>query len=229
MVDPLDVQQVERLGHRCGPALLARVSDPVESQFTGAGVHALELGGRVADLGRVQTDPDDRRTGLLQIGQHRQGLLLGAVPVEAGDQLDGRAVVAFGGRDARRQPVQHPLERDAAGDVGLRVEERFDVAYAAGGRPGDIGGHQVAEVFLGLQHGEVRVEQVQEALQVGELVSTAQVLQVGVGQLDLVAAGQFQHRLRLQGAFEMEVQLDLGKGAQIAHRGPLWTLPVTVR
>ena len=93
----------------------------MESQFTGAGVQALELGGRVADLGRVQTDPDDRRTGLLQ-SEHRQGLLLGAVPVEAGDQLDGRAVVAFGGRDARRQPVQDPLERDAAGDVGLRVK-----------------------------------------------------------------------------------------------------------
>jgi hypothetical protein len=27
----------------------------------------------------------------------------------------------------------------------------------------------------------------------------------------------------------MEVQLDLGKGAQIAHRVPFWRLPVTVR
>ena len=53
--------------------------------------------------------------------------------MEAGDQLDGRAVVAFGGGDARRQPVQDLLERDAAGGVGLRVEERFDVTYAAAG------------------------------------------------------------------------------------------------
>ena len=104
----------------------------MESQFTGAGVHTLELGGRVADLGRVQTDPDDRRTGLLQSGQRRQGVLLGPVAVEAGDQLDGRAVVEFGGGDARRQPVQDPLERDATGDVGLQWywQEEFSLRCA---------------------------------------------------------------------------------------------------
>ena len=51
------------------------------------------------------------------------------------------------------------------------------MTYAAGGRPGDMA-HQVAEVLLGLQHGEVRGDQIQEALQVGELVPTAQVLQM---------------------------------------------------
>ena len=95
MIDALDVQAVQRLGHGLGVALLAGVGDEVQSLGGGAGEHVSEQRVGKADLGGVQSDPDD----VLAKRQHRREHLVGGVGTEVTqethDQVRRHVVVSL--------------------------------------------------------------------------------------------------------------------------------------
>ena len=101
--------------------------------------------------------------------------------------------------------------------MGLRVEEHLGVDHALGGRPLEIGQGELVEVLLGDEHGAAGVVEVEEGLEVGEDVGLPHGFDVGVGQVDAVAVGQGEHHLRLERAFDVEVELGLG---QLEHEAP---------
>ncbi|CAM5677551.1 hypothetical protein SFUMM280S_08902 [Streptomyces fumanus] len=112
------------------------------------------------------------------------------------------------------QPLDDRLHADAPGEVGLRVEEDLRVPHALRGGAGEVGVGEVLEVPFGAQNGRQRVVQVQEGLEVGEAVRLAQGVRVGVREGDTVAGGQLESQLRLQGAFDVQVQFRYGQGHQ---------------
>ena len=61
VVDPLHVQQFQRIDNVRRRSLLAGVRNPVQARLLGPGKQPFELGRRVAHLGRVQADAGDRR------------------------------------------------------------------------------------------------------------------------------------------------------------------------
>ncbi len=63
---------------------------------------------------------------------------------------------------------------------------------------------------------------VEEILQVREIIGGAHFIDRSEGNRDLIAAGEFEHLLGFEAAFDMEMQLGLGQtgdeGVEIAHR-----------
>ncbi len=135
VVDPEDVQHVERLADVLRRPLLPRVRDRQQTLGTGPVVDRRELRRRVARLGRVEPDADDR-VAVLQRGlERRHRRVLAQVAQEADDQPRRDAERVPTVRQGARDPVHHRRERDAALGVGLGVEEDLRVAHAlVGGR-----------------------------------------------------------------------------------------------
>ncbi len=211
VIDAPRLQHVERLPDVLGRTLLAGVRHARQAQQAGLREDPGELGGRVADLGRVEADRRQmvgERAGLLQ---RLQRLFLAAVAQEAQDQArrDAEPCPAF--VEGAADPRAAGLEGDAAPGMGLRVEEDLGVAHALAGRLRQIGQREVVEVPLGEEHGAVGVVDVEERLQVFEDIGPTEGVHVGVGQRHAVAAGQLEGELRLERALNVHVQLRLGK------------------
>src|SRR5215210_4634133 len=112
---------------------------------------------------------------------------------------------------ARRKPViTVSRSRSLSVGMGLRVEEDLGVAHALGGGPSEIGPGQVVEVPLVEQYLGALVVEVQEQLQVGEVVSLANLPHRAVPEPYPIASGDLEHHFRLQRAFDVNVQLRLG-------------------
>jgi hypothetical protein len=96
--------------------------------------------------------------------------------------------------------------------VGLRIEEHLGMPDALRGGPPEVGVGEVGEVLGPLEDGGQLVVQVEEGLQVLEVVGRAQVADGRVRQRHAVARGQFERQLRLEGAFDVQVQYGFRKG-----------------
>ena len=207
VVDPLDAKGVEHVADVARVALLARVRDRVEAVGPGAVEDGLEPDRRVADLGRAQADAEHRYAAgpRLLVRLHRG--LRRQVAQQRDDQprADAVTVVRTG------QRVVHALERgrrrDASAGVRLEVEEHLGPANAGASRPSEVGIGEVGEVLAVLQHGHVRVVQVEELLKVAELVARAELSDVRVRQRESVAPCQREDELGLEGPLQMYVQL----------------------
>ena len=103
----------------------------------------------------------------------------------------------------------HRAERHAARRVALRIEEELDIAHVLAGGLAEIGHRQVVEIDLAQQHRHALVIEVEEILQVGEGIGAPQRLDAVIGQPHIVAPGEREHQLRLQAAFDMNMQLRL--------------------
>lgn len=163
------------------------------------------------DLGGVQADggdPVEVGTGGLE---GREGGLGALVAQEAHDQAGADAVGLRGAVQGARQAVDDGADRDAARGVRLRVEEDLGVPYALLLGAGEIGIGEVGEVVLGAQHGHQRVVEVQEGLEIGEGVGTAQFVLGGVRQLDAIALGEREGQLGFQSALDVQMQLRFGQ------------------
>jgi len=68
------------------------------------------------------------------------------------------------------------------------------------------------------QHAGACVIDVQEALQIGEGIGTAQFFHAGVGQRHTVALCQREDHLGLERALDVDVQFGLGHGPQQARQ-----------
>ncbi|GAA4854623.1 hypothetical protein GCM10023201_55750 [Actinomycetospora corticicola] len=215
MVDPLDPEQVERLPHVRGGALLPRVGHQPQPLGAGPGVDLGEQRRRIPDLGRVQPDPQQGRPARDQRVEHRHRLLDRPVAQEARDEP--RRHSGRGRGEGARDPLQHRLDRDATGEVGLRVDEQLDVAHPGRRGPRQVRLRHRREVRRLPEHRHVRVVEVEEVLEVVEGVAGAQVLEVAVGQGHPVPLGQLHDQLGLERALDVDVQLDGGRG--VGHAG----------
>ena len=59
VIDAIDAQQIERLADIFGRPFLTGMGDEAQAEVAGAGEDALELGGWVADFGRIEADTVD--------------------------------------------------------------------------------------------------------------------------------------------------------------------------
>jgi hypothetical protein len=92
------------------------------------------------------------------------------VAEEAEDEAGGDPVESAGVLHGVAEAGHEHLEADVPGGVGLGIEEDLGVQHAVGGRPLEIGRHQVGEVVTGLEYLRSLVVDVEERLQVGEPV-----------------------------------------------------------
>ncbi|MCY1442898.1 hypothetical protein D9M71_592870 [compost metagenome] len=211
MVDALDLEQVQRFPDVLRRTFLAGMGDGAETLRTRLVEHPLKLARRVADFRAVEADGDERiaeRHGLLQ-GLER--FFLGQMTEEAEDQPVADAQLLLAVPERGLDASDHHVEGNAAVGVGLRVEERLDVDYALRLALLQVGPGQVVEVLLAAQHVRAGIVEIEEFLQVVEGVGLAQGLDVGPGQHDAVAFGEGEQQLRLQRAFEVQVQFRLGQ------------------
>ena len=185
MVDALHLQQVQRgpdVGRR---PLLAGVRDQVQAQLAAAREDARELLGRVADLAGVEADADElvaKRQRLLQRverfgSRSRDG---------AGSTGSVRRVHAQLRAAPAAQARCRPLITVAMGTpraVCVCGSKKISACTHVVGRGAlQVGPGHVVEVLLLQQHAGAGVVDVQEALQVGEGVGAAQLLDAGVRQ-----------------------------------------------
>ena len=91
------------------------------------------------------------------------------------------------------QSVDHGLERDAAIEMRLRVEEDLRVANALRARALQVRGGEIVVVLRRPQHRHSLVVEPQERLEIRELIRVAQRLDVGICEGDAVAC---RHRRR---------------------------------
>ena len=210
MVDALGVQQVQGVGHVARRPFLAGVGHGVQAELAGRGVDPHEFRGRVVDLGRVQADAVDRieqRPGLRQGGER---VALGQVAEERHDEPGTDAVAPAALGQCSGYAADDHVQRDSAGRVRLRVEERFHVHDAVGGAAVEVRRGELVEVALGDEHARSEVVDVEERLQVGELVGRADLGDGPPRHLDVVAPRQLEQHRRLQRALEVYMQLHLG-------------------
>ena len=133
------------------------------------------------------------------------------VPQEAQDELDAQAELGLRVQPGPVQAGDDGVEADPAAGVRLGIEEDLGVHDVLGVGGAEVGHGQVVEVLLAAQHRHALVVRAQERGQVPEGVPGAQLRGRGVGQGDVVARGELELQLRLQGALKVQVQLRLGQ------------------
>ena len=211
VIDAPDAEQVERFPDVARRPLLAGMRAKKEALVAGAGEHALELARRVPGFGRIETDADDSVLERQRAIERPLGIRLLEMAQEAHDQPGVDAELL---RRVDRGAVEtrdHGRERDAARRMPLRVEEHLDVADIIGVRALQVRPGQIVEILLRDQHRHALIVEVEKILQVAEPVGLAQGLDRWIGQADAVAARQRKHELRLQAAFDVNVQFALGQ------------------
>jgi hypothetical protein len=155
--------------------------DQVQAQLAAAREHARELLRRMPHLAGVEPDADEAVAKRQRLLQRLEGLFLAQVAQEAQDQRGAHAQLRAGLHAGAVQAVDDGLHRHAARGVRLRVEEHLGVHHVVGrGALEQVGPGHVEEVLLLQQHAGAGVVDVQEALQVGEGVGLAQVLDARV-------------------------------------------------
>ena len=146
MVEPVDLQNVERLVDIIGRTFLAGMGDALQPERGGRREDPRELRRRMAELGGIEPDRLDPVEPGLRLLQRRERGLLVEMAQEAEDQLRGDAVPRLGLVHAGEQAAHHRVERDAAVGVGLRIEEDLGMDDVVGRRAVEIGEGEVAEI-----------------------------------------------------------------------------------
>ncbi len=211
VIDAVHVQDVEGFRDVRGRAFLSRMRDQAQIHRVRLREHAGELRRRIAALAGVEPDADDVTAKRHRGVERRERRLLGEVAEEAQDQVRGHAVATMRVVHRVAQPRDHDLHRDAAIGVRLRIEEQLGVDDVVRVRACEVRHRERVEVAAIAEDGAARVIEIEERLEVVEVVGGADRLDRGVRQRHAVLAGEGEHHLGLERAFDMEVQLDLRK------------------
>ena len=214
MVDALGPEHIERGMDIGGRSLFARMGDPVQAQLATALEHPGEFFGRVPQLARVQSHPDEMLApgqGLLQRGK-RVGFA--QMPQEAQDERGADAQSGLGIAAGARQPQDHRLHGHATAGVRLWVEKQLRMHHLVGSGFFEISPGHVVKVLLLKQHTGAGVVDVQKALQVGEGIGCTQGLDAGIRQAHAIALSQLKNHLRLERALDVNMQFGFGHGPQ---------------
>ena len=213
MVDPGDLQQIERFLDVVRRALLSGVSDGHQAGIARPGEYPFELARRMAHFRGIQPHPGDAvavRHGLVQ---GAKGVILVEMPQETHDQPRGNAELPLALPKRLPDAVQHRLEGHAAPGVALGVEENLGMHHPVAVDPAQIRHRQVVEIPLFQQHAHALVVDIQKGLQILELVRRTHRLDRIEGNPSTVAAGDLEHEVRLEAAFDVDVQFRLRQSA----------------
>ncbi len=183
------------------------MGDEVQSFGGGAGEHVSEQRVGKADLGGVQSDPDDVIAKREHRGEHLVGGVGTEVTQETHDQVRRHVVASLPVTQPGGEAVDHRAQRHTVGEVGLRVEEDLGAPHVALIGPAEVRNRQLVEVLLAAQHPQVGVMQVEERLQVGERIPCPELVEIGGRKPGTVAGGQRQDHLWLQRPLDVHVQL----------------------
>ena len=117
--------------------------------------------------------------------------------------------------------IQDGFKRHAPRCVPLGVEKNLGVHHVVGLAFFEVGEGQVLKIQLGLQHAHPLIINIEEILQVAEIICLPHLGGAGKRQSNGVAFPQIEQHLRLEAAFNMEMQFNLrhagDKDAQIGH------------
>ena len=130
---------------------------------------------------------------------------------KAHDQACFDAELPAGIGNGAVQTADHGGEDNAARGVSLRIEEHLDVADIVGARALQIRPSKIVEILLGDQDRHALIVDVEKILEVAEAVGLAQGVHGFIRQPDAVPARQRTHQLRLQAAFDVNMQFALGQ------------------
>ena len=112
------------------------------------------------------------------------------------------------------QAFDHGGHGHTACGVGLGVKKQFSPHHMVGGGFLKVGPGHVVKIWLVQQHAGAGIVQIQKALQIGEGIGRPHGGHVGIRQSHAIALGQRKNQLRLQRAFDVNMQLGLGHDLQ---------------
>lgn len=153
-------------------------------------------------------------SGLCQRGK---GILLAQMAQEAHDEPPADAKLPLSALQRPLDAAQHNGEGHAASGVGLGVEEDLHVHHLVGGAAFQIGPGEVEEILLGDEHaGPGSRDRGRIADSRTHRRRARWPRRAGAGPRR--CAGRGKHQFRLERAFDMEVQLQLGQtGNKVIH------------
>ena len=155
MIDALHAQLIQRSANVARRRLLAGVCGALDLLARGDGVELAEERRREGQLVAIEADASE--LAALEVGQGRvegfERVWDGQVAQEAHDEQGGEAELALGALAGGCEAGYDGLVGDAAGGVGLWVEENFGVADALGVGALEVVPGEVLEVGGGQQHG----------------------------------------------------------------------------
>ena len=122
---------------------------------------------------------------------------------EAENQLRADRRILESGPDA----VDHRREFEAAIGMRLRIEKNLRVTDVVRGGALEICSGHLLEIALLQKHARTFVVDIEKRLQIGEVVRAANLVDRTMTKPDSVAAGNLEHQLRLERAFDVDVQL----------------------
>src|SRR5690606_30039415 len=95
--------------------------------------------------------------------------------------------------------------------MGLGIKEDLYVTNIVFAAPIQIGGGQIIKIPFGAQNLGTSVINIKERLEISKFICLAHFIDAAVGQFNVVAQSQGEHKLRLQGSFNVQMQLSLGQ------------------
>ena len=199
-----------------GAAGLAGVGGEAEAGGAGFGVEVFEEGCGAARLVAADADADDGGVLGAELGGLAEdaGGLFGAEVADGVDEpVDGGAELALAAQAAALDGGDEwldlgvlPVVDDAEGDVDLGVDD------ALGGEGAD---HVVGDELVVVGGAEALGDGLEGVEEAEEVCVGVEAAGVGEGEgVGVVALGERDEGLGLDGALEMEVELDLGELAQ---------------
>ena len=174
------------------------------------GKYVLKFGRRVADFARIQSDADDVFPIRHGLRQRFECVLFRQMAQETHNQRAAYAPFLMGIVAGAADAVQHGFKCHPARGMRLRIEKDFgadDIIFAAAQQ---VGAGQVVKILFVQQNGGGGIVNVEKRLQVVEIIGGAHFVHIGIGNADAVAPGDFKHKLRLERALDMDVQLGFG-------------------
>ena len=150
--------------------------DEVQAEFAAAREHARELLRRMAELARIEPDADEAVAEGQRLLQRLEGLLLAQVAQEAQDQRGIDAQLCLRSLAGAVQAVDDGLASPRRARCASAGRRRSRCASRCRPPRVQVGPGHVVEVLLLQQHAGAGVVDVEEALQVGEGIGAAQVL-----------------------------------------------------
>ena len=209
MIDAVHAQDIYGFAHIRRRSLLAGMGDQQQTFVLGLGEDVGELGGRMAQLRRVEADAGELVSVHQRLLKSRHGLICAQVTQKAENELGGNTQLVRRLLLAARDAVDHSGKRHTAVGMGLGIEEDLGMAHVVVSGPSEISQGQLIEVLLVPQHLHALVVQVEELLQIGKAVGRAQFVDGAVRDPDGVTSRQLEHHLRLQRAFDVKMQFRL--------------------
>ena len=219
MIDALDFEHVERLPHVRRRAFFAGMGNGAQAEFAALGKHPRKFLRRMPDFAGIQTDTNELAEVRTRLFQRDEGIGFTEMAQKTQDQFSADAELGFGTITRTLEAIDDGGECNTAFGVRLRIEEQLGMDDVVGLGTQKICPRHVEEILLGDQHAGASVIDIQKALQIAECIGGAQCIDIGVRQADAIALPERKDQLRLQRAFDVDVQFGLRHATQKLSEG----------